>query len=114
MPARPAQTREIAPSTSSLPTPGETAPPEGAPAGGPAAVAQPPDAGVPAPARVAEILGAADLARTVDRIAHQILEHAGSGELVLLGIPTRGAILARRLAARLTAFAGRSCPHGIP
>jgi pyrimidine operon attenuation protein/uracil phosphoribosyltransferase len=62
--------------------------------------------------RTAVILSAADLARTVDRIAHEILEHAGSHDLVLLGIPTRGAVLARRLAARLQAFAGRPIPDG--
>ena len=90
MPARPAQTDALASSSgSSSPVP-------------------------PAPAspRTAEILSAADIARTVDRIAHQILEHAGSGDLVLLGIPTRGAILARRLAERAEAFGGRPVPTG--
>ena len=47
------------------------------------------------------LLTAADLARTIDRIAHQILERNGDEPVVLLGIPTRGTYLARRLAARV-------------
>ncbi|MQA34186.1 bifunctional pyr operon transcriptional regulator/uracil phosphoribosyltransferase PyrR [Modestobacter roseus] len=52
------------------------------------------------------LLGADDLGRVVDRIAHQLIEKAGSSlaDLVLVGIPTRGAPLARRLAARVEAF----------
>lgn len=52
------------------------------------------------------ILGPGDIARTIDRIAHQILERNGDRPVVLLGIPTRGVILARRLGERLAAFAG--------
>ena len=59
-----------------------------------------------------QILGPADIARTVDRIAHQILERNGDQPVVLLGIPTRGVFLARRLAARLGAFAGRPVAVG--
>jgi pyrimidine operon attenuation protein / uracil phosphoribosyltransferase len=62
---------------------------------------------------VRTLLDAADLARTVDRIAHQILEKTdGARDAVLLGIPTRGATLARRLAARIRAFEERSVPVG--
>lgn len=51
------------------------------------------------------ILSADDLARVVDRIAHQILEKThGGGDVALLGIPTRGVYLARRLAARIVEF----------
>ncbi len=57
-----------------------------------------------AAAIVTEILGEAQIARTIDRIAHQILERNGERPVVLLGIPTRGVHLARRLADRLTAF----------
>jgi len=67
--------------------------------------AQPPAAGH-------QILGAADIARTIDRIAHQILERNGDRPVVLLGIPTRGVFLARRLGARLGAFAGRAVAVG--
>src|SRR3954465_9360407 len=54
------------------------------------------------------LLSAADVARVIDRMAHQLIEKAGDQlpELVLVGIPTRGAPLARRLAARVEAFSG--------
>lgn len=63
------------------------------------------------------LLSAADVARMVDRMAHQLIERAatdaeagdttaGLANLVLVGIPTRGAPLARRLAARIEAFSG--------
>ena len=66
------------------------------------------------------LLTAADVARVVDRMAHQLIERAASGrpedgadradgglsDLVLVGIPTRGAPLARRLAARIETFTG--------
>jgi pyrimidine operon attenuation protein / uracil phosphoribosyltransferase len=58
------------------------------------------------------LLSSADLARTIDRIAHQILERNGDDPVVLLGIPTRGTYLARRLAARVATFSGRACPSG--
>jgi pyrimidine operon attenuation protein/uracil phosphoribosyltransferase len=60
-----------------------------------------------------EILDGAAVARTVDRIAHQILEKTdGGADTVLLGIPTRGGPLARRLAERIAAFTGVSLPVG--
>ena len=60
------------------------------------------------------ILTAADVARVVDRIAHQILEKtSGAAETVLLGIPTRGVPLARRLAARIATFEGTEIPVGV-
>ena len=69
-----------------------------------------------APSSVGSLLTAADVARVVDRMAHQLIERAASGDpdapdgglrdLVLVGIPTRGAPLARRLAARVEAFSG--------
>ena len=54
------------------------------------------------------VLTAADVTRVVDRMAHQLIEKAGDhlADLVLVGIPTRGAPLARRLAARVAAFSG--------
>jgi pyrimidine operon attenuation protein/uracil phosphoribosyltransferase len=56
----------------------------------------------------AVLLTAADVGRVVDRMAHQLIEKAGDQlpELVLVGIPTRGAPLARRLAGRVEAFSG--------
>jgi pyrimidine operon attenuation protein / uracil phosphoribosyltransferase len=60
------------------------------------------------------LLDQSDVARIVDRIAHQILENtAGAAETVLLGIPTRGAPLARRLADRLYAFESVDVPVGV-
>jgi pyrimidine operon attenuation protein/uracil phosphoribosyltransferase len=59
------------------------------------------------------ILNSTELTRVVDRIAHQILEKTeGARDCVLLGIPTRGVPLARRLAARIHAFEGLAVPHG--
>src|SRR4051794_892138 len=61
-------------------------------------------------------LSAAGVARVVDGMAPQLIERAatsahasadgGLADLVLVGIPTRGAPLARRLAARIEAFTG--------
>jgi pyrimidine operon attenuation protein/uracil phosphoribosyltransferase len=49
-----------------------------------------------------EVLSAADITRALTRIAHEILErNKGAGDLVLLGIPTRGLPLAQRLAAKI-------------
>jgi len=48
------------------------------------------------------VLQQADITRALTRISHEILEsNRGSSDLVLLGIPTRGVILARRIAAIL-------------
>jgi len=60
------------------------------------------------------LLAPADVARVVDRMAHQLIEKAGDGlaDLVLIGIPTRGAPLARRLAARVAAFSGTTVDVG--
>ena len=53
------------------------------------------------------------LARTVTRIAHEILEkNTGDEKLAVVGIHTRGAFLARRLHAILKEIAGREVPLG--
>lgn len=71
-----------------------------------------PDAAPPPPAKV--ILTATDVQRVIDRIAHQILEKThGAERTVLLGIPTRGVPLARRLADRIRAFEGVDVPVGV-
>jgi pyrimidine operon attenuation protein/uracil phosphoribosyltransferase len=50
----------------------------------------------------------------IDRIAHQILEKTqGAAGTVLLGIPTRGAPLARRIADRIHTFEGVRVPVGV-
>ncbi|HSY15860.1 MAG TPA: bifunctional pyr operon transcriptional regulator/uracil phosphoribosyltransferase PyrR [Jatrophihabitantaceae bacterium] len=66
-----------------------------------------------APELFAPVLGSAEVARTIDRISHQILEKtAGGADAVLLGIPTRGVPLAKRLAARIAAFEQIDVPVG--
>lgn len=68
-------------------------------------------AGATPPAR--ELLSAADVTRTIARIAHQIIEKtAGVEGVVLIGIPTRGTVLARRLAAAIAEFEGSAPPVG--
>ncbi|CAN5357795.1 bifunctional pyr operon transcriptional regulator/uracil phosphoribosyltransferase PyrR [soil metagenome] len=48
------------------------------------------------------VLQQADIARALTRISHEILEsNRGSSDLVLLGIPTRGVVLAQRIGAIL-------------
>ncbi|GAA2480930.1 bifunctional pyr operon transcriptional regulator/uracil phosphoribosyltransferase PyrR [Streptomyces thermolineatus] len=65
----------------------------------------------PVPAR--PVLEAPDIARVLTRIAHEIVERAkGADDVVLLGIPTRGVFLARRLADRLADITGRTVPVG--
>ena len=49
-----------------------------------------------------EVLDADDIQRAMTRVAHEILErNRGASDVVLLGIPTRGVDLARRLAERI-------------
>ncbi len=57
--------------------------------------------GVPAvPGRT--VLDARDITRALTRISHEILErNRGGHDLVLLGVPSRGAPLARRIAERI-------------
>ena len=44
------------------------------------------------------VLQSADITRALTRISHEILEsNRGASDLVLLGIPTRGIVLARRI-----------------
>lgn len=59
------------------------------------------------------VLEAPDIARVLTRIAHEIVERAkGADDVVLLGIPTRGVYLARRLADKLEEITGRTMPVG--
>ncbi|GAA0479171.1 MULTISPECIES: bifunctional pyr operon transcriptional regulator/uracil phosphoribosyltransferase PyrR [Streptomyces] len=69
------------------------------------------DATPATPAR--PVLEGPDIARMLTRIAHEIVERAkGAEDVVLLGIPTRGVFLARRLAAKLEEITGRAVPVG--
>ncbi|WP_158864434.1 bifunctional pyr operon transcriptional regulator/uracil phosphoribosyltransferase PyrR [Leifsonia sp. AG29] len=48
------------------------------------------------------VLQQADVARALTRISHEILEsNRGTENLVILGIPTRGVVLARRIAENI-------------
>ena len=59
------------------------------------------------------VLAGAEIARALRRIAHEILEgNKGAEGLVLMGIPTRGVPLARRLAEALRAVEGVDIPVG--
>jgi pyrimidine operon attenuation protein/uracil phosphoribosyltransferase len=59
------------------------------------------------------VLDAAEIARALTRVAHEIVERAkGADDVVLLGIPTRGAFLARRVAERIREIEGREVPVG--
>jgi pyrimidine operon attenuation protein/uracil phosphoribosyltransferase len=54
-----------------------------------------------------EVLGPPEIGRALIRIAHEVLERAhGADDLVLLGIPTRGLPLARRLAGIIAGVEG--------
>ena len=59
------------------------------------------------------VLQHADIARALTRISHEILEaDRGSKSIVLLGIPTRGVILAERIAATLNEIEPGCAVHG--
>lgn len=58
-------------------------------------------------------LPSADIARALTRISHEILErNDGSNNLALLGIPTRGAHLAQRIASIIEGIESKSIPVG--
>ena len=65
------------------------------------------------PAAARPVLQGPEVGRVVDRMAHELLEKTRGGtDVVLLGIPTRGTTLAKRLAARVHAFEGVAIPTG--
>lgn len=64
-----------------------------------------------------ELLNSKDVARTVARIAHQIIEKTAldsseSPRVLLLGIPSGGVPLAQRLAEKIEEFSGVEVPWG--
>ncbi len=57
------------------------------------------------------VLDQADISRALSRIAHEILEREkGAGNLVLLGIPSRGVPLAQRIGERIATIEAGSAP----
>jgi pyrimidine operon attenuation protein/uracil phosphoribosyltransferase len=72
-----------------------------------------PPTGPPAGEDGRTVLDARDISRALTRIAHEILErNKGAQDLVLLGIPTRGVPLAKRIAARIASVEGVAIPVG--
>jgi pyrimidine operon attenuation protein / uracil phosphoribosyltransferase len=64
-----------------------------------------------------ELMSAADVGRTISRIAHEIIEKTAldgsdAPRVILLGIPTRGVALAARLAEKVHEFSGIAVEHG--
>ena len=58
-------------------------------------------------------MNSADISRALIRISHEILErNSGSENLVILGIPTRGAHLAIRIASEIGKIEGKNVPYG--
>lgn len=60
------------------------------------------------------VMGDSDLQRTIRRIAHEICEGLpDTGDLVVLGIPRRGEVLASRLASLITEITGSTVDWGV-
>ena len=58
-------------------------------------------------------MNAADISRALTRISHEILErNSGSENLVILGIPTRGAHLANRISKQISEIEGKPVATG--
>jgi pyrimidine operon attenuation protein/uracil phosphoribosyltransferase len=65
------------------------------------------------PVDARDVMSEGDISRALRRIGHEILErNKGSDGLVLLGIPSRGVPLARRLAACIEDVEGTQIPVG--
>ncbi len=67
----------------------------------------------PTPPGARVVMSSGDVSRALRRVAHEILErNKGPADLVLLGIPSRGVPLARRLAAVIAEVEGAEVPIG--
>ena len=67
----------------------------------------------PLPNESRALLDDADIGRAITRVAHEIVERTkGADDIVILGIPTRGVALARRLASRIEGIEGHPVPAG--
>ncbi|MGJ0204752.1 bifunctional pyr operon transcriptional regulator/uracil phosphoribosyltransferase PyrR [Leucobacter sp. gxy201] len=59
------------------------------------------------------VLDGAEISRALTRISHEIIEaNKGVDDLVLVGIPTRGTLLAHRIAAHIARIEGVDVPVG--
>jgi pyrimidine operon attenuation protein/uracil phosphoribosyltransferase len=65
------------------------------------------------PSGLRTVLDPADISRALTRISHEIIErNKGCDGLVLLGVPSRGVPLARRIADHLARIEGTQVPVG--
>jgi pyrimidine operon attenuation protein / uracil phosphoribosyltransferase len=88
-----------------------TAPRAGSPAAQPRSTTEPPDGG--SFLLRARVLDAADLRRAFTRIAHEIVErNHGAGDILLVGLYTRGLAVAQRLAAAIEQVERVAVPVG--
>ena len=58
------------------------------------------------------VLDGPDIARTIVRIAHQVVEQTEGRDIAIVGIHRRGAVLARRLVAQVSELVGQDIPLG--
>ncbi len=64
--------------------------------------------------KLIQIMDEVAVARTITRIAHEIIErNGGVGDMVIIGIRTRGAILADRLASEIERIEKVALPIGV-
>lgn len=60
-----------------------------------------------------QVLDAQDIERALTRIAHEIVEGTrGAPDIVVLGVPSRGAELAYRIARKVSEISGNEVPAG--
>ncbi len=60
-----------------------------------------------------QLMNATDLSRTITRLAHEVLEqNKGVENLAIIGVPTRGAHLAKRLAGKISEIENKTVPCG--
>ncbi|HEV2773527.1 MAG TPA: bifunctional pyr operon transcriptional regulator/uracil phosphoribosyltransferase PyrR [Thermoleophilaceae bacterium] len=58
------------------------------------------------------VLDAEDVRRTLARVSHEVVERTGGRGLAMVGVHRRGAVIARRLHARLLELCGEPVPLG--
>src|SRR5215216_6274585 len=58
------------------------------------------------------VLDAQDVARTLVRIAHEIVERTGDSRIAIVGIHRRGAVIAARVAGLVSQLRGEEVPLG--
>ena len=75
--------------------------------------AKPADSGNSNSVNSRTVLDSSDISRALTRLAHEIIERTHDAQnLTLMGIPTRGAALANRLAEKISQIQGAEVPVG--